>query len=116
MLGFGVFNQFLLLLLATALRRDGQADTAVLCVLLSAGLGGVLYLATLAWQWRSRWLRASDAFLYALLAAPALGGAVVALWLRRGDAALAVAVANLLLVLWQGRGFLRRPRARPRRG
>ena len=115
-LGFGVFNQFLLMLLAAALRRDGKADTAVLCVLLSAGLGGLLYLATLAWQWRSRWLRASDAFLYALLAAPALGGATLALSLKRGDAALAVAVANLLLVLWQGRGFLRRLRAQKRNG
>ncbi len=111
-LGFGVFNQFLLVLLATALRRDGKLDSAVLCVALSAGLGAALYLAALAWQWRSRWLRASDAFLYALLAAPALGGAAVGLWLKRGDAALVGAVANLLLVLWQGRGFLRRLWAR----
>ncbi len=111
-LAFGVFNQFLLVLLATALRRDGRVESAVLCVTLAAGLGAVLYLAALVWQWRSRWLRASDAFLYALLAAPALGGAVVGLWLKRGDAALVAAVANLLLVVWQGRGFLRRLWAR----
>jgi hypothetical protein len=111
-LAFGVFNQFLLVLLATALRRDGKVDSAVLCVTLSAALGAVLYLAALAWQWRSRWLRASDAFLYALLAAPALGGATVGLWLKRGDATLVAALANLLLVVWQGRGFLRRIWAR----
>lgn len=107
-LGFGVFNQFLLVLLAAALRRDGRADTAALCVTISAALGAGLYLAALAWQWRSRWLRASDAFLYALLAAPVLGGVTLALCLKRGDAALLAAVANLALVVWQGRGFLRR--------
>ncbi len=112
LLAFGVFNQFLLVLLATALRRDGKVESAVLCVTLSAGLGAMLYLAALAWQWRSRWLRASDAFLYALLAAPALGGATVGLWLNRGDAAVITAGANLLLLAWQGRGILRRLWAR----
>jgi hypothetical protein len=113
-LGFGVFNQLLLGLLATALRRDGRTDGAEFCVLISAALGALLYLAAFGWQWRSRWLRASDAFLYALLAAPVLGGVVFAVWFRRGDAALIVAGANLLLVLWQGRGFLRRLWARRR--
>ena len=105
---FGVFNQLLLVLLGVALRRDGRAEAAALCVLTSAGLGAVLYLAAIVWQWRSRWLQASDAFVYALLGAPLLGGAVLALWLRRGDAALLAAVANLVLLLWQARGFLRR--------
>lgn len=107
-LAFGVFNELLLVLLGAALRRDGNAAAADLCVQGSAGLGASLYLAALVWQWRSRWLRASDAFLYALLAAPVLGGVAVALWLGRGDAALVAAAANLLLVAWQGRGFLRR--------
>ncbi|MFT3828889.1 MAG: hypothetical protein QM691_04195 [Opitutaceae bacterium] len=107
-LAFGVFNQLLLVLLAAAWRRDGRPEGAALCVTLSAALGGVLYLAALVWQWRSRWLRATDAFLYAALAAPVLGGVTLALWLKCGDAALVAAAANLLLVLWQGRGFLRR--------
>ncbi len=111
-LGFGVFNQFLLVLLAAALRRDGRVEPALLCVTIAAALGATLYLAALAWQWRSRWLRASDAFLYALLSAPVLGGAAIGLWLHRGDAALVSAVGNLLLVCWQGRGFLRRLWAR----
>ena len=111
-LAFGVFNQFLLVLLAVALRRDGQADSAAFCVALSAGVAALLYLAAAVWQWRRRWLQTTDTFLYAVLAAPVLGGAAVGLWLKRGDAALLAAVANLLLVLWQGRGFLRRAWAR----
>ncbi|HLP01332.1 MAG TPA: hypothetical protein VK163_04850 [Opitutaceae bacterium] len=113
-LAFGVFNQLLLVLLVAALRRDGRFDGAALCVTISAALGGALYLTALGWQWRSRWLRATDAFLYAALAAPVLGGVTVALWLKRADAALVAAVANLLLVVWQGRGFLRRLWARKR--
>ena len=111
-LAFSVFNQLLLVLLAAALRRDGRGDAAAWCVAISASLGGLSYLAALGWQWRSRWLRPADAFLYALLAAPVIGGAAVALWLVRGDAAFVAAAANLLLVLWQGRGFLRRAWAR----
>ncbi|HLP07347.1 MAG TPA: hypothetical protein VK178_04215 [Opitutaceae bacterium] len=113
-LAFGVFNQLLLVLLAVALRRDGRLDGAAWCVTISAVVGGALYLAALGWQWRSRWLCATDAFLYAMLAAPVLGGVTVALWLNRGDAALVATMANLLLVLWQGRGFLRRLWARQR--
>lgn len=115
LLAFGVFNQFLLLILSTALGRDGRADGASLCVAMSAGLGILFYLAALAWQWRSRWLQVSDAVLFALLAAPVIGGAVVALALKRGDAALVAAVANLFLLGWQARGFLRRVWARRRR-
>ncbi len=114
LLGFGVFNQFLLLLLATALRRDGRADGAELCLVVAGLLALALYLAALAWQWSSRWLRVSDAVLFALLAAPVLGGAVVTVALKRGDAALVAAVANLVLVLWQARGFLRKVWARRR--
>ena len=110
--GFGVFNQLLLVLLAAARRSDGRAEAAALCVAISAGLGAALYLAALGWQWRGRWLRASDVWLYSLLATPVLGGAVVALCLKRGDAALAAAVANLVLAAWLGRGFLRRALAK----
>lgn len=113
-LAFGVFNEVLLGLLAFALRGEGRPTAAALCVTISAALGAVVYLAALAWQWRSRLLRASDAFLFALLAAPALGGSAVALWLGRGEAAFVPAAANLLLLLWQARGFLRRFRARRR--
>jgi hypothetical protein len=110
--GFGVFNQFLLVLFAAARRSDGRAEAAALCVAISAGLGVTLYLAALGWQWRGRWLRASDVWLYALLAAPVLGGAAVAVCLKRGDAALVSAVVNLALAGWLGRGFLRRALAK----
>lgn len=109
---FAVFNQFLLWLLAVALVRDGRLDGAALCLRISAGLGALAYLATLVWQWRSRWLGVSDGFVFALLAGPVAGGAVLA-WLGQGGlGAPVLAGANLLLLAWQARGFLRRVWAR----
>ena len=105
---FGVFNQFLLWLLAMALGREGRADGAALCLLISVALGTLFYLATLVWLWRSRWLRASDGFVFALLAGPVLAGTALG-WLGQGRfGAPMVAGANLLLLVWQARGFLRR--------
>ena len=75
-------------------------------------LGALAYLATLAWQWRSRWLGVSDGFVFALLAGPVLGGAVLACLGRGLIGAPVMAGANLLLVVWQARGFLRRQWAR----
>jgi hypothetical protein len=103
--GLGVFNQLLLVPLAIVIRNEGGAT---LCMEISGGLGVSLYLAALAWQSRIRWMRSSDAVLYALLAAPVILGAVGALHLKRVDAALVSAVANLMLAVWLARGFLRR--------
>jgi hypothetical protein len=114
--GLGVFNELLLVPFATVLRNGGNEGGAALCVAISGGLGLVLHLAALVWQWHIRWVRASDAVLYALLAAPVLGGAGVALSLRSGGAALIAALANLALAVWLARGFLRRVCARRRRG
>ena len=112
--GFGVFNQALLLLLATALGREGRMGGAALCLLISAALGVVLYLVALAWQGRAGWLRASDAFVFALAAGPLLAGLVLA-WRTCGFAGAALGLAvNLGLVLWSVRGFLRRWWARRR--
>ena len=109
---FGVFNQFLLWLLAVALLRDGRAEGALLCLRISVALGVLAYGAALLWQWRSRWLGASDGFVLALLAGPVAAGAVLVL-LRQGMIGAPVsAAANLLLLAWQGRGFLRRQWAR----
>ncbi|MBK8478261.1 MAG: hypothetical protein IPL39_18775 [Opitutaceae bacterium] len=71
---FAVFNQFLLWLLAVALVRDGRTEGAALCLRISVGLGALAYVATLGWQWRSRWLGVSDGFVFALLAGPVVGG------------------------------------------
>ena len=106
--GFGVFNQFLLVLLAAALRRDGAAAGAGLCVTISALLGATSFLVALAWQWRSRWMQASDAIVFAVLAAPVAGGAVFGVRFHLVSGVAVAAVANLALVGWQGRGFLRR--------
>ena len=114
--GLGVFNEFLLVPLAMVLHNGGNEGGAALCTAISGGLGVTLYLAALAWQWRIRWVHAGDAVLYALLAAPVLGGAGVALYLKSGGAALLAAVANLALAVWLARGFLRRVRARRSRG
>lgn len=114
--GLGVFNELLLVPLAMVLHNGGNEGGAALCVAISGVLGVTLYLAALAWQWRIRWVRAGDAVLYALLAAPVLGGAGVALYLKSGGAALIAAVANLALAVWLARGFLRRVRARRSRG
>jgi hypothetical protein len=113
--GLGVFNEFLLLPLAIVIRNGGNAGAASLCVAASGGLGLVLYLVALAWQTHIRWLRTSDAMLYSLVAVPVFGGAVIALCLKRGDAALVSSLANLLLAGWLARGFLRRARAKRRR-
>jgi hypothetical protein len=95
-----------------ALGREGRSDGAARCLLISVALGALLYLATLVWQWRSRWLRVSDGFVFALLAGPVFAGAALG-WYGLGRyGAPAVAGANLLLLLWQARGFLRRLWAR----
>jgi hypothetical protein len=114
--GFGVFNQFLLVLLSRALGHDGRPILADRCMAGSAALGALLYAAALAWQWTRKWMRPSDAIVYALLSAPLAGGVVVAVSLHRIDAALAAAAANLLLLVWQSRGFLRRRWAKLRQG
>ena len=114
--GLGVFNQLLLVPLAIVIRNEGNEGGAALCVAISGGLGVALYLAALAWQSRMRWMRSSDAVLYALLAAPVIVGAVGALHLKRIDAALVSAAANMMLAVWLARGFLRRVWAKRCRG
>ena len=110
--GLAVFNELLLLPLAAVLWRDGRGDAAALCVTISISLGAAAFLAALFWQWRSGWLRAGDRRLYASLAVPTLGGAAVALCLKRGDIALLPAASNLVLALWLARGFLKRVMAK----
>jgi hypothetical protein len=105
---FGVFNEFLLGLLAVALRHEARAPAAAFCLVISVGLGASLYLAALAWQWRARWLRASDVFVFALAAGPVLAGLALAWAQYRGLGAASAAGANLGLTLWSARGFLRR--------
>ena len=110
--GFGVFNQALLLLLATALGREGRPGGAALCLLISAAIGVLMYLSALAWQWRAGWLRASDAWVFALAAGPVFAGLALA-WCTRGFAGAGLGlVVNLGLSLWTARGFVRRWRAR----
>lgn len=112
---FGVFNQFLLWLLAVALLRDGSGAGAVLCFRISVALGAAAYLAALGWQGHSRWLSASDGFVFALLIGPVIAGAVVVCLGQGTLGALVAAGANLFLLLWQARGILRRAWARKRK-
>lgn len=105
---FGVFNQLLLWGLAATLGREGRAGSAALFLLISVALGAVLYLAALLWLLRAKWLRASDGFVFALLAGPALAAVVLA-WANRGSLGALIGFgANSLLGLWQARGFVRR--------
>ena len=112
--GFGVFNQGLLGLLALALQREGRGAGAGLCCLIAVALGALLYLAALAWQWRSGWLRASDGFVFALAAGPVIAGGALT-WAHHGGIGAALTTgATLGLVAWSTRGFLRRWWARKR--
>jgi len=105
---FGVFNQGLLSLLALALHREGRTGGEALCGLLAAALGAICYLAALAWQWRSGWLRTSDAFVFALAAGPVAAGVALASRNHGGVGTALATGVNLGIALWSARGFLRR--------
>lgn len=118
LLGFAIFNQALLILLALALVNEGRADTAEKFAAASALLALVLFVVALAWQWRAQLVSRTD------LAAFLIAGAFLAadLFLLSGSAfgvaAFAGLAATVLAAAWQSRGFARKwlGRARPWNG
>lgn len=107
-LGFGIFNQALLIVLAMALVNEGRAETAELFAAASAIVALVLFVAALAWQWRSRLVRATDLAVFVIAGAFATADAFLLAGTAFGAASLAGLAATCGAALWQSRGFARR--------
>lgn len=111
-LGFAVFNQALLLVLALALLREERAGAAAVFGTVAAVLGVVVLAGAAAWQWRARWMRATDAAAFAAAGLPA----AFALYCLVNDepvrGAAAALAAGGLAMAWQSRGLVRRRVAR----
>lgn len=114
-LGFGVFNQALLIVLALALVNEGRAETAERFAAASAVLAIVLFAGALVWQWRARAVRATDAAAFVIAGAFASADVFLLAGSAHGAASLAGLAATVCAALWQSRGFARRWIGRARR-
>lgn len=114
-LGFGVFNQALLIVLALALVNEGRAETAERFAAASAIVAVGLFAAALVWQLRSRPVRATDIAAFAIAGAFAAADIYLLMGSAFGAASLAGLAATGCAALWQSRGFARRWLGRRRR-
>lgn len=108
LLGFGIFNQALLIVLALALVNENRVETAEKFAAVSAALAIVLFVVAIAWQWRARLMRRTD--LAAFVAAGTFLVTDVFLLFESafGAASLAGLAATGLAAMWQARGFARK--------
>jgi hypothetical protein len=97
--GFAFFNEVLFWTLALLLIRDNRAETALLFVRVSAGLGVLVWAAAVAGMWRAPVRRWTDA-----VVALATLGAIAAAVQPKLSAGCVVA-ADAALGLWLARGW-----------
>lgn len=114
-LGFGVFNQALLIVLALALVNEDRAETAEKFAAASAVLAIALFAAAIVWQWRARHVRVTDVAAFAIAGAFATADVFLLAGSAFGAASLAGLAATGCAALWQSRGFVRRWLGRARR-
>jgi len=101
--GFLFFNQLLLWLVAELLVRESRMALAVRFFWLAGGAALATWLTLAVLQWKERAARLPD-FVFM-----AFGMVVFGLALRRcPPMPLEMAVANLVLIIWVFRGFLRK--------
>jgi hypothetical protein len=107
-LGFGVFNQALLIVLALALVNEKRIETAETFAAVSAVLAIVLFAVALVWQWRARPVRITDIAMFVIAGAFAAADVFLLASSAFGAASLAGLAATGCAALWQSRGFARR--------
>ena len=114
LLGFGIFNQALLIVLALALVNESRVETAEKFAAASAVLAIVLFVIALGWQLRARLLRRTDFVAFVITGAFLATDAFFLFEFAFGAASLAGLAATGLAALWQARGFARRRLGRVR--
>jgi hypothetical protein len=115
LLGFGIFNQALLIALALALVNERRVETAEKFAAASAILAIVLFVIALAWQWRAQLFRRTDLAAFVIAGAFLVTDTFLLSGSAFGAASLAGLVATMLAALWQPRGFARKWLARATR-
>ena len=108
LLGFGIFNQVLLIVLALALVNEGRVETAEKFAAASAVLAIALFVIALAWQWRARLMRRTDFAAFVIACAFLAADLFLLLESAFGAASLAGLAATGLAAMWQARGIARR--------
>lgn len=107
-LGFAVFNQALLIVLAFALVNERRVDTASRFAAASAVLAIVLFAGALVWQWRARLVRRTDFAAFAIAGAFLAADVFLLSVSAFGAASLAGLAATGLAAMWQLRGVARK--------
>jgi hypothetical protein len=107
-LGFGIFNQALLIVLAFALVNERRLETAEKFAAVAAVLAIVLFVVALAWQWRARLMRRTDLAAFVIAGVFLMADAFLLSKSAFGAASLAGLAATGLAAMWQARGFPRK--------